>query len=303
MSTNVLIVEDSASMRAMISGVVSAIGFEPIEASSGEEALGVFVSNKVDVAVLDVNMEGINGFETCRQLRILSKSNWFPVIYLSATDSVENIVEGLDAGGDVYVTKPINPRVLEATLKALGRIADMKSALDKANRELEKLAAYDGLTQVPNRRSFDESLVRFSLQAKREKTDLALILIDIDHFKPYNDNYGHMQGDECLKQFAQGASEALLRPVDMFCRYGGEEFGVLLPNTSKEGAENVAKRIAEKIAEMNIEHAHSPTDTKVTASMGIALSVTGETDAVELLDQADQALYRAKEGGRNQYQF
>lgn len=302
MSTNILIVDDSASMRAMIAGVISAIGYTPLEAASGEEAVEVYAQNKVDLAVLDVNMEGIDGFETCRRLR-RQADNWFPVIYLSATDSVENIVEGLDAGGDVYVTKPINPRVLEATLKALGRIADMKDALNRANRELEKLAAYDGLTQVANRRSFDESLVRFSLQAKREKTDLALILIDIDHFKAYNDHYGHLQGDDCLKQFAQGASEALLRPVDMFCRYGGEEFGVLLPNTSKEGAENVAKRMAEKIAELAIEHTESPTAGQVTASMGIALSESGLTDAVELLDQADKALYRAKEAGRNQYQF
>lgn len=290
-------------MRVMIAGVVKSLGFNAVQAESGEEACEQFVQHDIDIVVLDVNMEGIDGFETCRRLRALAKGNWFPVIYLSATDSAENIVEGLDAGGDAYVAKPVNPRVLEAILNAMGRIAKMKEELHLANLKLERLAAYDGLTQIPNRRSFDESAVRFTLQAKREKTELALLLIDIDHFKKYNDFYGHAQGDDCLVQFAAGLEECLLRPIDMAARYGGEEFAVLLPNTSLEGAENVAQRIIDMLKKIAMPHEKSLTEAYVTASIGIALSSSGELDPNTLIQRADKALYQAKEQGRNGYRF
>lgn len=303
MNTKILVVDDSNSMRAMIAGVINSIGYQAVEASSGEQACEIFAVEPIDIAVLDVNMDGIDGFETCRRLRKLAKNSWFPVIYLSATDSVDNIVEGLDAGGDAYVTKPVNPRVLEAILKAMGRIADMKQALNQANEKLERLAAYDGLTQIPNRRSFDESLVRFTLQAKREKSTLALILLDIDHFKAYNDHYGHQQGDSSLIQFASALDTCLMRPVDMAYRYGGEEFAVLLPNTDQAGAEQIAKRIQQALKDIALEHAASPSDKVLTVSMGVAFSPDGATEPVELIDRADDALYKAKEQGRNRYVF
>jgi diguanylate cyclase (GGDEF)-like protein len=288
-------------MRAMIAGVISSIGYQPFQVESGEQAVEQFPSLDIDIVVLDVNMDGIDGFETCRRLRKLADKDWFPVIYLSATDSVENIVEGLDAGGDAYVTKPVNPRVLEAILKAMGRIADMQTELNEANRKLERLAAYDALTQVPNRRSFDEALVRFTLQAKREKTELALLLIDIDHFKPYNDHYGHAKGDSCLVQFAAALTECLLRPVDLVARYGGEEFAILLPNTSLEGAENVAKRIVETLEKLALPHEASPMGQYLTASIGVALSGEGNVEPNAFIEKADVALYKAKDLGRNQY--
>lgn len=303
MSANILVVDDSESMRVLISSVITALGFNPIQAESGEEACALYAQHDIDIAVLDVNMAGIDGFETCRRLRELARDDWFPVIYLSATDTDENIVEGLDAGGDAYVAKPVNPRVLEAILKAMGRIADMKDALNLANQKLERLAAYDGLTQIPNRRSFDESAVRFTLQAKREKTDLALLLIDIDYFKRYNDHYGHAKGDDCLVQFAAGLEECLLRPVDIAARYGGEEFGVLLPNTSQEGAENVAQRIIDMLKKLNIPHEKSTTEPYVTASLGIAISQQGDLNPNTLIELADKALYESKAAGRNQYRF
>ena len=163
------------------------------------------------------------------------KNDWFPVIYLSASGSDDYIVKGLEAGGDAYVPKPVNTRVLESIVTAMGRIANMKSELAEANIKLERLASYDGLTQIPNRRNFEISLARYWKQAKRHKTDLALLLIDVDHFKPFNDNYGHLQGDECLKQVAQQLEKKLLRPFDLAARYGGEEFAVLLPEVNREG--------------------------------------------------------------------
>jgi len=207
----------------------------------------------------------------------------------------------LDAGGDAYVAKPVNPRVLEAILKAMGRIADIKTALNDANQKLERLAAYDGLTQIPNRRSFDESIIRFTLQAKREKTDLALLLIDIDYFKPFNDHYGHVQGDDCLVAIAGALSASLMRPVDFVARYGGEEFGLLLPNTSLEGAESVAKRISENIQKLGVAHEKSGVAPYVTASIGIAFSPHGDLSPNILIETADKGLYQAKEQGRNRY--
>jgi diguanylate cyclase (GGDEF)-like protein len=239
-------------------------------------------------------MEGIDGFETCRRLRKLANDDWFPVIYLSGTNSVENVVEGLDAGGDAYVTKPVNPRVLEAILKAMGRIADMKTKLNNANKKLERLAAYDSLTQVPNRRSFDEAAQRFTLQARREKTDLALLLIDIDDFEAYNDFYGHTQGDQCLVQVAATLNESLLRPIDFAARYAGEVFAVLLPITSKEGAENVADRIQQALADINILHKRSRKGNVLTVSIGIAMSQQGSTSPSKLVSNAEEALRLSK---------
>jgi len=301
MKTKVLVVDDAQSMRSIVTSVVESLGYEAIQADSGEKALKQFQCHNIGIAVLDVNMDGIDGFETCRRLRKLAKNDWFPVIYLSTVSNDESIVEGLDAGGDAYVAKPVNPRVLEAILKAMGRIAGMKSELAKANFQLERLAAYDGLTQLFNRRSFDESLIRFSLQAKRELTSLTLLMIDLDYFKPYNDHYGHLQGDDCLKEFSKLLNRSLRRPVDTAFRYGGEEFAVLLPNSRAEGGEVIAQRIKHALEKAAIEHVKSTITDYLTVSVGIALSVNGEIDPNELIARADSALYEAKKQGRNRY--
>lgn len=227
--TTTLVVEDSAAMRALTCEIIENIGFRTIAAESGEEALTLFQQNRIDLVVLDVVLPGIDGFETCRQMRALREDDWFPVVYLSASSSDEYIVEGLEAGGDAYINKPVNANVLVSIVKAMGRISDMKNKLAEANAHLEQLTSIDGLTQIPNRRSFDEALERYWRQSKRNNNNLALILIDIDHFKPYNDNYGHLKGDEILKQVAQRLKSKLLRPFDMCARYGGEEFAILLP--------------------------------------------------------------------------
>lgn len=300
MSANILVVDDGRAIRALICQVVENLGYKAIPAESGEEALGLFVENDIDLVVLDVEMPGIDGFETCRVLRTLDPSTWFPVIYLSGTNSDEYVVKGLDAGGDAYITKPVNPRVLESIIKAMGRIADMKKALREANKELEKLAHYDGLTQILNRRGFDEALERYWKQSQRDDSDISLILIDVDHFKLYNDHYGHMQGDDCLKEVAKALEGALLRPIDLAARYGGEEFAVVLPKTNTEGAENVAQRLLDAVADLKIPHEKSSTTSLVSVSMGIA-TTQGARDITTLINNADEALYKSKQNGRNQF--
>lgn len=298
MPANILVIEDSIPTRKVLVGVVEHIGYSPLQAGSGEEGVELFKTQEVDLVVLDVQLPGIDGFETCRRLRESRKDDWLPVIYLSATHSDDYIVEGLEAGGDAYISKPVNPKVLEAILKAMGRIADMKKQLARANKELMKMANYDGLTQILNRRGFDEVFDRYWRQSKRDQSHIALILLDIDFFKNYNDTYGHMQGDECLKCVAEAIEGSLMRPIDVAARYGGEEFAVVLPGTGIEGAMTVADRMLDSVRSLKISHANSPANRYVTVSIGVALS-SGMTSMTQLMDKADKALYESKNNGRN----
>ena len=176
-----------------------------------------------------------------------------------------------------------------------------QEALEKSNKELEQLAAIDGLTQVANRRIFDERFEWEWLRMKREKQPFSLILGDIDFFKRYNDHYGHQLGDDCLKAVAACIKDSVHRPADLVARYGGEEFGILLPNTSFEGAYYLAEKIREAVFEMNLEHAASEVGHSVTISLGVATAIPSQESerAEELLKSADKALYASKAAGRN----
>jgi diguanylate cyclase (GGDEF)-like protein/PAS domain S-box-containing protein len=176
-----------------------------------------------------------------------------------------------------------------------------QEALEKANKELEQLAAIDGLTQVANRRIFDERFQQEWLRMKREKQPFSLILCDIDFFKRYNDHYGHQLGDDCLKAVAACIKDSVHRPSDLVARYGGEEFGILLPNTPFEGAYHMAEKIREAVLKMNREHAASAVGNSVTLSLGVATVIPAEESgsAEKLLKSADKALYASKTAGRN----
>ncbi len=189
-------------------------------------------------------------------------------------------------------------QALQAEIERRG-IAE--SALQSANQELQRMAYFDGLTQIANRRRFDERLAEEWLRLKREKSPLSLILCDVDYFKRYNDSYGHQGGDDCLREIAQAISQSARRVSDLAARYGGEEFAMLLPNTSLEGAREVASEIQRQIRSRRLPHGDSEISAFVTASFGVAMVVPGEIVTAEvLLAQADAALYRAKELGRDQ---
>ncbi len=178
---------------------------------------------------------------------------------------------------------------------------ETQNRLLKTNQQLEALSLHDGLTSIPNRRNFDLSLDREIRAARRDKTALSLVICDIDHFKAYNDEYGHLAGDRCIKEIAQCVFSAGRRPRDLTSRFGGEEFTVLLPQTSLEGAVALAEAIRKAVEELNIPHPNSPTADRVTVSLGVAsLSVDEHTSAEDLIGAADYALYEAKQGGRNQ---
>jgi diguanylate cyclase (GGDEF)-like protein/PAS domain S-box-containing protein len=177
----------------------------------------------------------------------------------------------------------------------------IQTALEEANRKLQHLANIDGLTQIANRRSFDETLNREWCRATREQQPLSLILCDVDYFKAYNDYYGHLQGDECLIQVAQAISQVVKRPSDLVARYGGEEFVVILPNTEGSGALKIAQLIQDQIRQLQSPHVKSDVSPYITLSLGISSIIpSGMTSSEQLVNAADRALYQAKQQGRNQ---
>ncbi len=215
----------------------------------------------------------------------------------------------LDAKGDVRWFSETGQAIYSSNGKPLwldGAIFDesetkiAQQALEKANQELKRLAVMDGLTQIPNRRMFDETLEHEWKRLKREKGPLSLILSDIDFFKPFNDNYGHQEGDKCLHEVAQKINEVIGRPADLAARYGGEEFVIVLPNTEASGALYMAERVRKMVLELKIPHAHSDVDKYVTLSLGVSCVVPDQKRLPEaLIKAADKALYEAKEQGRN----
>ncbi len=192
------------------------------------------------------------------------------------------------------------PLWLDGTIFDESKRKFAEEELQKANKELQRLASVDGLTQIANRRHFDTSLEKEWRRMIREKNILSLILCDIDFFKYYNDNYGHQEGDRCLQRVAQAIDSALKRPGDMVARYGGEEFVAILPNTDSKGAEVISERIREEILKLRIPHAHSGTAPHVTLSLGVSTALPNHGSRPEtLIESADKALYEAKEQGRN----
>jgi diguanylate cyclase (GGDEF) domain len=300
----ILLVEDSPTLRYATSALIRAAGHEPVIAESGEQALQVVDKMPVDMIIMDVEMPGLDGFETTRLIREWLGEHWIPIIFVTGLSEDENLREGIEAGGDDYLIKPVSQVILNAKIRAMERILAMRDQMNKLNHELTLLSQRDSLTQLYNRRTFDEKAEEAWRIATRNKAPITLILLDIDHFKQYNDEYGHSAGDTVIRHIATALKRCLHRPSDVVARYGGEEFIAILPGTPKEGAHFVAERIRKTIEALNIKHRGSLTSEKVTASVGV--SVTNYTTGTTLFDQinkADEALYKAKENGRNTVQL
>jgi two-component system chemotaxis family response regulator WspR len=185
--------------------------------------------------------------------------------------------------------------------EAFVALGELQEKLKRSNAELQKLTCLDGLTGIANRRRFDDFIRKECLRSAREGTTLSLILIDIDYFKLYNDNYGHVRGDECLQQVAMRLRETVQRPADLVARYGGEEFAVILPNTDVNGALIIAETLRTAVEKLELPHALSPLNKIITISMGVACKVASEkASPSDLIEMADTALYEAKNSGRNQ---
>jgi diguanylate cyclase (GGDEF)-like protein len=278
-------------------------GHTAITANGHRQALDALNNDAIDLVLMDIEMPEVDGFELTKIIR-KKHPQWFPIIFLSSNDSEEYLIKGIDAGADDYLTKPVKQVILSAKIRAMERIAMMRGALARANKQLEILSSIDPLTQILNRRGLEEVLANAWQVNERQKGELSILMIDIDFFKPYNDNYGHPKGDKCLKQVTDSLSASLNRSTDSLARYGGEEFIVVLPFTPIDGARFKAKELILSLLSKKIKHEFSTVLPYVTISIGIATKSISDkiNNATELIKNADIALYQAKKNGRNGYQ-
>lgn len=269
----------------------------------------------IDLILMDIVMPEIDGIEACRNIK---KREWLvdvPVIMVTATTETDGLPQAFSAGAMDYIKKPLERVELLARVRSALRLKyetyrrkaretellEVTRQLKAANERLQNLSLLDGLTGIANRRHFDQVLFQESRRAQRENSPLSLIILDIDYFKAFNDTYGHLKGDDCLKAVASAFRQSLKRSGDFLARYGGEEFAVVLPNTDDVGAAVIAEKLRAGIENAKIEHLNSLCADHVTVSLGVVTKFPGQANTPdELILAADRALYRSKHGGRNQ---
>jgi diguanylate cyclase (GGDEF)-like protein len=289
----VLVVDDERVNRMVLSNVLKE-DHQVILAKSGEQALErLGIDAEIDLILLDVMMPEMDGYEVLRRIKSNDATRDIPVMFITALNSSGDEEHGLSLGACDYIGKPFSPAIVKARVSNLLRFV-------RQRKLLETLAGCDGLTEIPNRRSFDQALAQEIGRSARSGQPFSLAMLDIDFFKQFNDLYGHAQGDEALKAVARVLTRALRRPADMVARYGGEEFVFILPDTDDRGGLEVAQAVRQGIEELAMPHAASSVAGRVTVSIG-GITTCGEThgEAVELIQLADAQLYKAKQNGRN----
>ncbi len=293
----ILVVEDEAINRKLVKKSLSTAGYEVIEAEDGLAAWELFQQEPFQLIVTDWMMPGLNGPELIHKIRESVQKNYTYIIMLTAMNDEENVVSGLESGADEYLTKPFNSRELIARIASGIRILKLEEQLMQARHQMEVLAMHDGLTGLLNRRAIEEyAQAEFSM-ASRKGRSLSIVLLDIDHFKNVNDQYGHEIGDITLQHVAKILSDGI-RDYDRVGRWGGEEFILVLPETQLQDAIVVAERLRIQISETVIR-LENESSLSVQISLGIACS-SGQFDSLaKFIDAADQALYQAKQTGRN----
>ncbi len=319
---SILIVDDSKVIQVLLGTTLKKAGYtDLLYASSAQETyeiLGI-IDNKpkppqIDLILMDIVMPVIDGIEACRHIKDHANLKDIPIIMVTAKDESE-VLQLAFAGGAVdYIVKPVKKQELLARVRSVLKLKhemDSRKArekellevthqLEEANRTLQRYSYLDGLTEVSNRRYFDDTLEKEWKRAMRCQEAISLIMIDIDFFKLYNDYYGHQGGDDCLKMVAKTLADTIKRSVDFVARYGGEEFAAVLPNTDLPGATTVAQNMQDAIAKCNIKHENSKIGKLLTISMGVATLVPQKgSDCSRLIKLADDALYQAKDQGRD----
>lgn len=288
---------------------LESFGHEVRHANSGLAAVEMFRNEPFDLILMDIEMPGMNGFETTTRIRGLEGHEpwaWTPIIFVTATDSDTNLVTAIEAGGDDFISKSAPESVLQAKMKAMSRIAALRSRLAQANGKLQDQANHDGLTGLFNRRAMDMRVDTLWEAAIQNGKPFSLLMIDVDNFKKYNDHYGHQAGDDCLCRIARAIGEVAERadaertaPGAFAARYGGEEFSVVIPEAQSGVHVGVGAAIVEAVAALGIEHERNEAWGKATVSVGAVCLFPAGGLVKQVFRMADELLYRAKSSGRN----
>lgn len=320
---SILVVDDSPDALLLLESILKRAGYTEVSlAESPAEAFERLGKDDpagggrgVDLILMDIMMPEMDGIEACRQIKATEHLQEIPIIMVTARTDPDDLQTAFATGAVDYITKPLNKVELLARVRSILRLKhemDHRKAREKellevtqqltaANEILHRISSLDGLTGIANRRHFEEFFHKEWPRAVRDATHLSLIMCDIDFFKPYNDGYGHLAGDDCLKIVAKTIKDILKRPADFAARYGGEEFVIVLPNTKTDGAVAIAEGIRLGIEALGIGHATSPINDCVTISLGVASTIPGRNSKPnDLIAAADKALYEAKHEGRNQ---
>jgi diguanylate cyclase (GGDEF)-like protein len=290
-ATHVLIVDDDPSIVLMMAHLLEPLGIIHVT-TRGSQVLELALAIRPDVILLDIEMPDTDGFEVCRQVKAHAELVDTPLLFVTSHTDAQLEARALTAGAIDVIHKPVNPDIVRA------RVSNY-IALKQQGDLLRRLGTVDGLTAVPNRRALDAALEREWSRSGRSGEPLALMVCDIDHFKGYNDTFGHVAGDECLRRVAQELASHARRSPDLAARFGGEEFVLLLPECASAGARAIGEGVLRGVSALNIPHPASSAAPHVTVSVGLALRHASHRGPQDLLQAADEALYRAKRSGRN----
>ena len=294
----VLVAEDNPVFQIVLHGMLTKWGYDVLAVHNGDDAWAVLQEEGAPrLAILDWMMPGMDGPELCRRLRTAGREPYVYVLLLTARTESGDLVAGMEAGADDYLTKPFNTHELRVRLRAGTRIVELQEQLVQARDLMLRQAMYDGLTGLLNRTSVLDALQQQVARAKREHPGaLALLMVDLDHFKQINDTYGHQAGDAVLREVAC-RMKAGARRYDAMGRYGGEEFLVVLPGCDEASGHAQAERLRHSISDTPVQLGDR--EIPVTCSVGLTWRTTPDPTADSLIQEADTALYAAKSGGRN----
>jgi diguanylate cyclase (GGDEF)-like protein len=301
-SVKILIADDSIVSRHLLEATLRKWGYDVMVACDGAEALELLQREDAPaLIILDWMMPGMTGVEVCRRIRQRDGEPYTYILLLTSKSQKEDLIEGMDAGADDYITKPFDQNELQVRLRAGTRLVDLQSQLLKAREDLRDQATRDSLTRLWNRSSILTELSRELARAQRDNRPLGVVIVDLDHFKHVNDTYGHLAGDAVLREAARRMQNSI-RQYDSIGRYGGEEFLILFPGCSEVDSFAQADRLRKQLAQSEMSLLES--SLRVTASFGVTTAMPGESWTPEsLIRRADEALYVAKKSGRNRVEI
>ncbi len=304
----ILLVEDARSVVQVMTSRLNSYGYEVFHARNGQEAVDIFPAICPDLILMDIEMPVMNGFMATNNIRAFEATQqwaWTPIIFLTSSDTVQNLITAIEAGGDDFMSKFVPEPVLQAKMKAMSRIANLRHRLAFANTKLVAMAGQDGLTGLLNRRSMDTKVDEAWMLSTHAAESFAVLMLDIDHFKKYNDHYGHQAGDDCLKRVAvaiesevQSLNASGITNNAFAARYGGEEFAVTIPMASKDAYALLSTAIVKSVHGLGIPHEKNDWGV-TTISVGGAWLEAANGELKHAFRHADENLYRAKELGRN----